>query len=50
MASPLLVELFCEELPPKALRRLGETFAEGLVRGLSKRGLTSASSAAEASA
>ena len=48
MASPLLVELFCEELPPKALRRLGEVFAEGLFRGLSKRGLTSASSAAHA--
>ncbi len=36
MSAPLLVELFTEELPPKALRGLGEAFAEGLVRGLSK--------------
>jgi len=29
MAS-LLVELFTEELPPKALKRLGDAFAEGV--------------------
>ena len=28
MKANLLVELFTEELPPKALRRLGEAFAE----------------------
>ena len=32
-AAPLLVELLCEELPPKALKRLGEAFAEGIVTG-----------------
>ena len=29
----LLVELLVEELPPKALKRLGEAFAEELFRG-----------------
>ena len=28
-AKNLLVELFVEELPPKALKALGEAFAEG---------------------
>ena len=37
MDAPLLVELFCEELPPKALRKLGEAFASGIVNGLAKR-------------
>ncbi len=35
--ATLLVELFCEELPPKALKRLGDAFADGLQRGLAKR-------------
>ncbi|MDF3837637.1 glycine--tRNA ligase subunit beta [Cupriavidus basilensis] len=35
----LLIELFTEELPPKALARLGEAFAQGLFAGLSERGL-----------
>ena len=39
MSAPLLVELLCEELPPKALERLGAAFAEGLRAGLAKRGL-----------
>lgn len=30
----LLVELFVEELPPKALKKLGEAFAEGVANGL----------------
>jgi glycyl-tRNA synthetase beta chain len=30
----LLVELFVEELPPKALKKLGEAFAEGVFSGL----------------
>ncbi len=30
----LLVELFVEELPPKALKALGEAFAEGVANGL----------------
>ncbi|MEW6313024.1 MAG: glycine--tRNA ligase subunit beta [Pseudomonadota bacterium] len=36
----LLVELFVEELPPKALKKLGEAFAETLLAGLQARGLT----------
>lgn len=38
MAATLLVELFTEELPPKALKRLGEAFAEGIASGLRERG------------
>jgi glycyl-tRNA synthetase beta chain len=41
----LLVELFVEELPPKALKRLGEAFADGLLRGLQSRGLATADAA-----
>ncbi|MEQ1517432.1 MAG: glycine--tRNA ligase subunit beta, partial [Usitatibacteraceae bacterium] len=37
--APLLVELFTEELPPKALKKLGESFAAGITEGLRKRGL-----------
>jgi glycyl-tRNA synthetase beta chain len=35
----LLVELFVEELPPKALKRLGEAFASALAAGLKAQGL-----------
>ena len=35
----LLVELFVEELPPKALKKLGEAFARGLFEGLKVQGL-----------
>ena len=35
----LLVELFVEELPPKALKKLGEAFAQGLAEGLKAQGL-----------
>ena len=41
-AKPLLIELFTEELPPKALKRLGEAFAAAIVEGLQSRGLVSA--------
>lgn len=34
--ASLLVELFVEELPPKALRALGEAFANGILNGLIK--------------
>ena len=36
----LLVELFVEELPPKALNKLGESFASVLFQTLSLQGLT----------
>ena len=38
----LLVELFVEELPPKALKKLGEAFATLLADGLKAQGLTAA--------
>ena len=39
MSENLLVELFTEELPPTALRRLGNAFAQGIAQGLQTRGL-----------
>ncbi|MFP5462467.1 MAG: glycine--tRNA ligase subunit beta, partial [Gammaproteobacteria bacterium] len=41
-AKPLLVELLTEELPPKALKRLGDSFAGTVVEGLRARGLAAA--------
>lgn len=40
MSSNLLVELFVEELPPKALKKLGESFASVLFETLKTQGLT----------
>ena len=40
----LLVELFVEELPPKALRKLGDAFAEQLARQLQSMGLSGSGS------
>ena len=37
--KPLLIELFTEELPPKALKKLGEAFAAGIEAGLRADGL-----------
>lgn len=37
----LLVELFVEELPPKALKKLGEAFTKGLLGRLQAQGLAS---------
>jgi len=37
----LLVELFVEELPPKALKKLGEAFASALASSLKLQGLSS---------
>ncbi len=48
MSAHLLVELFTEELPPKALQRLGEAFAAGVVEGLKGNGLLDATSTARA--
>ena len=39
MAKNLLVELFVEELPPKALKKLGESFASVLAQSLKADGL-----------
>ena len=40
----LLVELFVEELPPKALKKLGQAFATQLAERLAALGLLSAGS------
>ena len=44
----LLVELFVEELPPKALRKLGDAFAGVLFEQLKAQGLTAVGSAVTA--
>jgi glycyl-tRNA synthetase beta chain len=41
----LLVELFVEELPPKALKKLGEAFASALAASLKAQGLSTEASA-----
>ncbi|RRD41442.1 glycine--tRNA ligase subunit beta [Comamonadaceae bacterium OH3737_COT-264] len=41
----LLVELFVEELPPKALRKLGDAFAQGIASSLQQQGLLADASA-----
>jgi len=41
----LLVELFVEELPPKALKKLGEAFAAALTESLVTQGLADANAA-----
>ncbi|MDR1996657.1 glycine--tRNA ligase subunit beta [Azonexus sp.] len=47
-AKNLLVELLVEELPPKALKKLGETFAATLTDSLSQAGLAPAGAAVTA--
>ena len=44
MNSPLLVELFTEELPPRALQKLGQAFADSLTQALAKQHLLGANS------
>ena len=39
ISKPLLIELFTEELPPKALKKLGEAFAAGIEARLRSDGL-----------
>jgi len=46
MSQTLLVELFTEELPPKALAKLGEAFSAGIVAGLKSRDFLEAESVA----
>ena len=41
-SATLIVELVVEELPPKALKKLGETFADSLVAGLRARDFAAA--------
>ena len=45
MGHTLLVELFVEELPPKALKKLGEAFAAVLAESLKAQGLAAADAA-----
>ncbi|MEO7243479.1 MAG: glycine--tRNA ligase subunit beta, partial [Variovorax sp.] len=44
MSKNLIVELLVEELPPKALKQLGESFATNLLLGLRRRNLAAADS------
>ncbi|TMH08741.1 MAG: glycine--tRNA ligase subunit beta [Betaproteobacteria bacterium] len=44
MAETLVVELLTEELPPKALRRLGDAFASAIAGGLREQGFLGPSS------
>ncbi|AXS80876.1 glycine--tRNA ligase subunit beta [Dechloromonas sp. HYN0024] len=47
-AKNLLVELFVEELPPKALKKLGEVFAATLAASLKNSGLATAAASVTA--
>ncbi|MEN9491072.1 MAG: hypothetical protein RJA63_1521, partial [Pseudomonadota bacterium] len=38
--QPFLVELGCEELPPKSLKTLADNFLAGIENGLKQAGLT----------
>ena len=42
--QPLPIELLTEELPPKALSKLGDSFAESIFQSLKKDGVLSNSS------
>ncbi|MCV2369775.1 glycine--tRNA ligase subunit beta [Roseateles oligotrophus] len=44
----LLIELFVEELPPKALKKLGESFAGALLESLKAQGLVGAAAVSTA--
>ncbi|HEX8979894.1 MAG TPA: glycine--tRNA ligase subunit beta [Parasulfuritortus sp.] len=48
MTKNLLVELFVEELPPKALKKLGESFSATLFESLQAQGLVGADAAVTA--
>ncbi|MEP7328826.1 MAG: glycine--tRNA ligase subunit beta [Betaproteobacteria bacterium] len=45
VSRTLLVELLTEELPPKALKRLGEAFADGIASGLLAQGFVTSDDA-----
>ncbi len=42
--APLILELFTEELPPKALKKLGQSFSESIEQSLKSQGLLADSS------
>ncbi len=44
MAQPLLIEFFCEELPPKSLKKMAQSFSQNLLAALTKHHAISASS------
>ena len=46
MTQTLLVELLCEELPPKALAKLGDAFANSIFNGLTARDFVDAGAVA----
>ncbi|KAF3997633.1 glycine--tRNA ligase subunit beta [Glaciimonas immobilis] len=46
MSSTLLIEIFTEELPPKALEKLGNAFASGIFNGLKARDFLAADAVA----
>jgi glycyl-tRNA synthetase beta chain len=48
MNDSLLLELLCEELPPKALKKLGDEFARQLYDGLQRQGFLTPDSRATA--
>ncbi len=48
LSANLLVELFVEELPPKALKKLGEAFAAALANSLKNAGLAPSTAAVTA--
>lgn len=48
MTQTLLIELLTEELPPKALARLGDAFADGIFNGLKARDFLEADAVATA--
>lgn len=47
-SRPLLIELFTEELPPKALPKLGQAFAQGIHDALQAHGLLASQNQVEA--
>ena len=47
MTRPLLIELFTEELPPKALSRISEAFSSAIASSLAERGLADTTASVE---
>lgn len=47
LLQPLLIELFTEELPPKALSRISEAFSSSIFSSLAERGLADSTASVE---